>query len=146
MTSTDAELAVREVEGFVVGSADARRVDVDVPLRFDDLGHTAAPPSYADHVKDMIKLVLFTNPMERVNRPDFGSGLRQAVHAPASPELAATVEYTTHAALQSWLADVVEVHQLKVEVTENRLEVGLDYTLLRTGDRRTDVFGQAVIR
>ena len=57
----------------------------------------------------MIEQMLFTNPGERVNRPDFGSGLMQLVFAPNSPELAAALEFTLQAALDRWLGDVIEV-------------------------------------
>lgn len=120
------------------------RADIAVPLHFDDRGRTAASPDLATHVRDMIELLLFTSPGERVNRPDFGSGLLQVVFAPASPELAATVEYTTHGALQRWLADVIEVHELRVEVIGNLLRVEVEYSVLRTGDRRRDVFEREV--
>ena len=51
----------------------------------------AAPPTTGDddHIRDLIEQVLFTTPGERVNRPDFGSGLLQLVFAPNSAELAA---------------------------------------------------------
>jgi hypothetical protein len=42
-----------------------------------------------EHIRDLIEQVLFTSPGERVNRPDFGSGLRQLVFAPNSDERAA---------------------------------------------------------
>ncbi len=47
----------------------------------------------------MIEQFLFTNTGERVNRPDFGSGLLQMVFAPNSPELAAAVQFTVQAGL-----------------------------------------------
>ena len=43
----------------------------------------------------MIEQLLFTEPGERVNRPDFGSGLLQLVFAPNSPELAAALQFTS---------------------------------------------------
>jgi phage baseplate assembly protein W len=120
----------------------AGSVDVAVPLRFDTRGRTAAP---SEHVRDMIELLLFTSPGERVNRPDFGSGLLHIVFAPAGPELAATIEYTTHAALQRYLSDVITVNELRVAVDEHILLVDLEYTLLRTGERRQDRFAREVI-
>ena len=54
-------------------------------------------------------------PGERVNRPDFGSGLLQLVFAPNSPELAAALQFTVQAALQRWLGDVIEVQRLEVD-------------------------------
>ncbi|MEL6763593.1 MAG: GPW/gp25 family protein, partial [Cyanobacteria bacterium J06607_6] len=83
-------------------------MNIDYPFHFDNLGRTATTPE-ADHVRDMIEQLLFTNPGERVNRPTFGSGLQQLIFAPNSPELAATLQYTLQAALQQWLGDVIEV-------------------------------------
>ena len=54
----------------------------------------------------MIEQLVFTNPGERVNRPDFGSGLQQMVFAPNSAELAATLQFTTQALLQQYLGDL----------------------------------------
>ena len=46
----------------------------------------AARPTcdYEAHIRDLIEQVLFTSPGERVNRPDFGSGLLRLVFAPNS--------------------------------------------------------------
>ena len=53
-------------------------MNIDFPFHFDSRGRTAAT-SDDDHIRDMIEELLFTNPGERVNRPDFGSGLLQMV-------------------------------------------------------------------
>jgi phage baseplate assembly protein W len=87
-------------------------MNIDFPFHFDNLGRTA-PTSDDDHIRDMIEQLLFTNPGERVNRPDFGSGLLQLVFAPNSPELAATLQFTVQAALQRWLGDLIEVQALE---------------------------------
>ena len=49
--------------------------------------------------------MLFTAPGERVNRPDFGSGLLQLVFAPNSDELAGATQFLVQGALQQWLGD-----------------------------------------
>jgi phage baseplate assembly protein W len=48
--------------------------------------------------------VLFTSPGERVNLPDFGSGLLQLPFAPNSVEMAAATQFAVQGALQKWLA------------------------------------------
>jgi phage baseplate assembly protein W len=75
-------------------------------------------------VRDLIDQLLFTNPGERVNRPDFGSGLLQLIFAPNSPELAAALQFTVQAALQQWLGDVIQVQALEVS-SEAKLQVEL---------------------
>ena len=82
----------------------------------------------------------FTNPGERVNRPDFGSGLLQLVFAPNSPELAAALQFTVQAGLQQWLGDVIEVQTLEVTSEEATLRILIQYLVRRTGERRTETF------
>ena len=62
-------------------------MNIDYPFAFDSRGRVAEA-ARDDHVRDMIEQLLFTGPGERVNRPDFGSGLQQMVFAPNSVELA----------------------------------------------------------
>jgi uncharacterized protein len=76
-----------------------------------------------DHIRDMIEQFLFTNPGERVNRPDFGSGLLQVIFAPNSPELAAALQHTVQAGLQRWLGDLIEVQTLEVTSEDTILRV-----------------------
>lgn len=114
-------------------------MNIDSPLHFDALGRTAKCDD-ATHVREMIEAILLTSPGERVNRPDFGSGLLQSVFAPNSPELATALEFTTRAALQRWLGDVVSVQRLTFTADDARLQVELDYVLRQTGEVRTDSF------
>ncbi len=114
-------------------------MNIDYPFRFDTLGRSAQT-SDTDHVRDMIEQLLFTNPGERVNRPDFGSGLLQAIFAPNSPELATALQYTTQAALQRWLGDVIEIHALEFTAEDSTLRVLLKYAIRQTGEQRSDTF------
>ena len=79
-------------------------MQLDYPYHFDGRERTAET-GIDDHVRDLIEQLLFTQPGERVNRPDFGSGVMQLVFAAASPEVAATAEFLIRGALQQWLAD-----------------------------------------
>src|SRR5690349_975327 len=101
-------------------------VQIDYPFHFDNRFRTASTDEN-DHVRDMIEQLLMTDPGERVNRPDFGSGLRQLTFAPNSPELAAALQFTIRAALQQWLGDVVEVQDLEVTSDDSTLTVDLKY-------------------
>lgn len=112
--------------------------DIDFPFHFDSRGRTATT-ARDDHVRDMIEQLLFTNPGERVNRPDFGSGLLQLVFAPNNSELAAALQFTMQAALQRWLGDVIQIEALEVDSADATLRVAVQYTVQRTGERRLDV-------
>ena len=114
-------------------------MNIDFPFHFDSRGRTALADEN-DHICDMIEQFLFTNPGERVNRPDFGSGLLQMVFEPNSPELAAALQHTIQAGLQRWLGDVIEVRGLSVESEEATLRVLVQYVVRHTGEKISGVF------
>jgi uncharacterized protein len=116
-------------------------MNIDFPYHFDARGRTASTNDN-DHIRDMIEQLLFTNPGERVNRPDFGSGLMHLVFSPNSPELAATLEFTMQASLQRWLGDLIEVHALNVTSEDAALRVDLTYAVRRTSETRRETFVQ----
>jgi phage baseplate assembly protein W len=118
-------------------------MDIDFPFHPDGRGRSA-DAEYAHHVRDMIEQLVFTNPGERVNRPDFGSGLLQLLFAANSPELAATVQFTLQAALQRWLQDVIEVRSLEVAADDAAITVHVSYLLLRTREALDASFTRAI--
>lgn len=103
---------------------------VNYPFHFDGRGRTSSAGE-DDYIRDLIEQVLFTSPGERVNRPEFGSGLRQLVFAPNSSELAATLQFLVQGALQQWLGDVIQVDAVEVVSEESRLEVTVHYMVRR---------------
>jgi len=109
-------------------------MNIDFPFHFDGRGRTAEA-DYPKHIRNLIEQLLFTNPGERVNRPDFGSGLLQMVFAPNSTAMAATLQMTAQAALQQWLGDVIEVRSFEVSVEESTLRVELKYLIKRTQEQ-----------
>lgn len=112
-------------------------MNLHFPYRFDARGRTATIDD-AGHIRGMIEQLLFTNPGERVNRPDFGSGILQLVFSPNSPEVAAALEFTMHAALDRFLGDLIEVRRLEVASEESTLTVDLSYAIRRSGEQRDE--------
>lgn len=111
----------------------------DFPFRIDGRGRTATT-SQDDHIRDLIYQVLFTNPGERVNRPDFGCGLRALVFMPNSDALAAATQVLVKGALQKWLENEIQVERVEVQAEDAKLLVTVAYTRRATGERRVDQF------
>ena len=93
------------------------------------LGTMAAENDFAEHVKQMILQVLFTSPGERINRPDFGCGIRRMVFAPNDDVTASLTQITILQALNTWLGSLITVQEVKVEANNERLEIGISYSL-----------------
>lgn len=114
-------------------------MQIDHPFHVDDRRRTAETGE-EDHVRDLIEQVLFTNPGERVNRPDFGAGLDQLVFGPSSPEMASTVQALVQGSLQQWLSDRLRVEAVDIRADDATLRITVRYTLLRNLERRTASF------
>ncbi len=110
--------------------------NVAFPFRVGGRGRTATADG-DEHIRQMLEQLIFTNPGERVNRPNFGSGVLQLIFAPNSPELAGTLQFTLKAAVLHWLGDLVEVQELEVTSDDATLTVNLQYVVRRTGETRT---------
>ena len=107
-------------------------MNIDFPLHLDSFGRTASTDD-DDHIRDMIELLLFTAPGERLNRPDFGTGLLDLVFDPNSDALAAALEFTLQSALQQWLGDLIAVDELSVTAQDASVAVVVRYLVRRTG-------------
>lgn len=111
-------------------------IHIDFPFHFDNRGRTALADD-EDHLRDMIEQFLFTNAGERVNRPDFGSGLLHALFEPNSEALVSTLQRTAQAGLQRYLGDLITVQVLVASTEESTLRVEVRYLVRRTGETRT---------
>jgi len=113
----------------------------DYPFHLDGRGRSAAT-DVDDHVRDLIRQVLFTNPGERVNRPDFGCGLKRLVFMPNSGALATATQVSVQSALQRWLERVIQVEEVEVRADDAQLMVTVAYRRLDTGERMVDRFAE----
>ena len=120
-------------------------MQLDFPYHFDGRDRTAETDE-ADHVRDLIEQILFTNPGERVMRPDFGAGISQLVFAPVSAEQVATTEFMVRGALQQYLGRRIEVIDVRAEGVEATVFVTIAFRLLsggRTSEARFELGGAA---
>jgi phage baseplate assembly protein W len=99
-------------------------------------GRLAEEEVYAEHIEQMMFQVLFTAPGERINRPDFGCGVKRLVFAPNSEVSAAIAQVTIFQALTKWLGTAITINDVKALAIEERLEIKIAYTLRTKGERR----------
>jgi uncharacterized protein len=114
---------------------------LDYPFRIDGRGRSAETGP-DDHVRDLIEQVLFTSPGERVNRPEFGCGLKQLVFMPNSDALASATQQLVQGSLHRWLEDVIGVERVDVQAVDSSLIVTVVYVRRDTGERHEDVFSR----
>jgi hypothetical protein len=118
-------------------------MNIDGRYRLDSRGRIAAV-SDPEHIKDLIEAVLFTSPGERVNRPDFGCGLRQLVFSPNSDALAAAIQLAAQSGLQQWVGSLIRVDSVTAEVDDATLRVSVQYVILQTQQRQNTQFERSL--
>jgi uncharacterized protein len=100
------------------------------PLRLDARGRTALTTD-EDYLRGLVETVLFTRPGERLNRPDFGSGVNALVFAPSGDELARATQALVHGCLQRWLGESLRMEDVVVTAVDSTLTVAVSYVPLQ---------------
>ena len=113
--------------------------NLSFPYQFDGRGRTQQAAA-SDYVRQLVEQVLFTSPGERVNLPDFGSGLLQLPFAPNSEELAAATQFTVQGALQKWLSAYIKVQSVVASAQDAVLTVTVTYALVNTDVTEVQTF------
>ena len=107
------------------------------PVTLDSsFGRLSKETDYSTYVVQLIKQVLLTAPGERLNRPDFGAGLRRLVFAPSSQETATLLQATVFQSLDRWLGNLIKVDQVQASFADGRMDVNIVYTLKARGDQQ----------
>jgi phage baseplate assembly protein W len=91
---------------------------------------------YSQHIDQLVKQVLLTAPGERVNRPDFGCGIKRLVFAPNSKAAASLAQVTIFNALERWLGSAITVKDVKVTSRDEVLEIRVGYMVKARGEQR----------
>jgi len=110
------------------------------PFRIDSEG--AATSSRVRHVREQIEQVLFTNPAERVFRPEFGAGVRKLIFEPNATALWELTRKRLMSSLAEALQGEVDPRSLQVEVRGEgeKLIVDIAYSLATIGHREQHEF------
>jgi phage baseplate assembly protein W len=88
------------------------------------------------YVRALIRQVLLTAPGERINRPDFGAGVRRMVFGANDPTVASLAETYVFDALTRWLSTVIGVDEVKARSEAEKLIITVRYRVLRRGESR----------
>ncbi len=99
-------------------------------------GRVAEESDYEAYIRQLIRQVLLTAPGERINRPDFGAGIRRMVFAPNSPEVASMAQTFVYQALTRWLATLIKVEEIRVSAVESTMFIDIRYVVIQRGESR----------
>jgi uncharacterized protein len=112
---------------------------LDYPYGVSSLGAPNLTNS-DDHLRDLILQVLFTNPGERVNLPEFGCGVQQLVFLPNSDTLRTSTQFLIFNSLQRWLGDRIDTGNVTVTSEpgeEETVMIEIAYVIKTTQQRQS---------
>jgi phage baseplate assembly protein W len=99
-------------------------------------GRLAQENDYEEYIKQLIRQVLLTAQGERINRPDFGAGVKRLVFVPNSPATASLAQTLIFQALTTWLGSLIRTDDVQAEASGERLNITIVYTILARQERR----------
>ena len=107
------------------------------PFAIDDrLGRLAREHDSEEYIRQLIRQVLFTAQGERINRPDFGAGVKRLVFAPNSPATASLAQTIVFQALTTFLGTLIRTESVTAEADGERLSIDIVYSTRSRGERR----------
>jgi uncharacterized protein len=100
------------------------------------VGRLRQEPDYDAYIVQLIKQVIFTGAGERINRPQFGAGVRRLLFAPNSIGTASLAQTMIFQALNTWLGTLIRVDRVEVAAEAEKLLIDVSYTILQKGEQR----------
>jgi uncharacterized protein len=97
---------------------------------------------YEEDIRQAIRIILGTNPGERLMRPDFGAGLNTFVFEPLNTSTMALVKTRVEDALINW-EPRIDVEEVKVTASgpeRNRLLIDMTYRVRATNSLHNLVY------
>jgi phage baseplate assembly protein W len=114
---------------------------LNFPLRTDARGQLILNSGNAD-IEQAIRIILSTQPGERVMRPTFGCRAHELLFEPRSPTTISLLQEYVHDALRVW-EPRIEVLQVRVNADDanaGSLLVDIEYQIKATHDTRSIVY------
>jgi phage baseplate assembly protein W len=102
------------------------------PVAVDAQG-ALAMAEYEEDIRQAIRIILATEPGERVMRPDFGAGLRALAFEPINTNTMALARYRTEQALILWEPRIDSITvEVSAQPARGLLQIDVRYRVRRT--------------
>ena len=98
-------------------------------------GRLAEETDYGAYLRQLIRQVLLTARGERINRPDFGAGVRRLVFTPLSDASAMLAKTMIYEALTRWLPTLIQVEAVEARADKSTLLITVTYRVIAHGER-----------
>lgn len=104
------------------------------PFAFANTGRTRVPDA-EQRLAELVEMLLFTIPGERVMRPTLGTPVSELLFEGMNDALDAALQVAVHAALSQNLAGIIDVREVEVTSNDTTIDVSIVYAPL--GEQRS---------
>jgi len=102
------------------------------PVSFNSAGEIASS-AYEEDIREAIRIILGTNPGERIMRPDFGAGLRALAFEPINTTTLALAKHRVEEALILWEPRIDKIGvAVSAEPDAGKLTINIRYRVRAT--------------
>jgi len=109
------------------------------PFTFANTGRTRTPDPDT-WLTELVEMLLYTIPGERVMRPDLGTPVTELLFEGMNDALDAALQAAIHGALTQHLAGIVDVRAVEVNSEDTTIEVSIVYAPLGEQKSRNILF------
>ena len=109
------------------------------PFSFANTGRTRVP-DLETRLSELVEMLLFTIPGERVMRPDLGTPVTELLFEGMNDALDAALQVAIHGALTQHLADLADIREVEVTSEDTAIAVSIVYAPLNEPEERTILF------
>lgn len=105
------------------------------PVCVDEATGRIKTCSYEEDIKEAIRIIIMTNPGERMMRPDFGCGMQEQVFSGMDYSARSQIEHDVMEALTEWEPRITEV-EVEVDTDDmgGNLTLNIGYTVRATNN------------
>ncbi len=118
----------------------AKVYSIKLPLEENMVSDNSYNKTLSELLRQNIKMILFTNPGERIMEPDFGVGFKKFLFEPITPETSSKLESRIKSQFSTYMPSVsidninltplADKNQYNVKITYSFLPAGIDNEII----------------
>lgn len=122
---------------MIVPQASPKGKSFASPIQVFETSHAVGQePDYNAYIASLIRSILLTSPGERINRPDFGAGLRGSLFSALNTSTGGLAKTQVLENLTRWLGEFIQIEAIETRSENTTLFLDIQYIVLKRGERR----------
>jgi uncharacterized protein len=114
-------------------------ITMGFPFSVAPTGRTRTPTA-EERISELLEMLLYTIPGERVMRPDLGTPVTELLFEGVTDALSVALRVAIHGALTQYLAGIVDVREVDVTTEDSTIDIAIAFAAFGEAESKTIVF------